>query len=118
MNGLLLDENLPDFLAEAIHAVDETIPVHFVGDGIAPPKGTPDLEILDWIELHNYVFVTNNRKSMPVHIAEHVDAGRHVPGLLQVPEVYGISDLAEHLALRFGASIVKELHDCITHIHL
>jgi len=118
MRGYLFDENLPEALADALHARNDTIPVHWIGDGIAPPKGAPDPEILKWMEEHQFVLVTNNRGSMPIHLANYLSAGRHLPGIMQVPEEYTIGSLAEHLELRFGASLIGELNDLITHIHL
>jgi len=41
-----------------------------------PPSGTLDPEILLWCEGNDFILVTNNRKSMPVHLADHLAAGR------------------------------------------
>ena len=44
-------------------------------------KGTVDPEILCWCEEHNFLLVTNNRKSMPVHLTDHIAEGHHMPGI-------------------------------------
>lgn len=48
----------------------------------APAKGTLDPELLGWCEEHSFVLVTNNRKSMPVHLASHVAGGGHIAGII------------------------------------
>ncbi len=118
MSGLLLDENMPQRVARALRARDDTLAVRTVGDGIAPPLGTPDPELLRWIEEWEFVLLTNNRRSMPVHLAAHLATGHHVPGVLQVPEEYRLGPLADEVVLVLGASLAGELADQITYLQL
>jgi len=118
LRGFLLDENLSEVIGEALHSRDSSIPVRVIGDGIAPPTGTEDPDILVWLEEYGFVLVTNNRRSMPVHLSAHLADDRHVPGILQVPEQFRIGALVDHLLLRYGASLSGELEDFITYVHL
>ncbi|MEH1922927.1 hypothetical protein [Nostoc sp.] len=53
------------------------IAIKVVGESGTPPKSTLDPEILCWCEDNNFILVTNNRTSMPVHLAEHIAVNRH-----------------------------------------
>ena len=46
-----------------------------------PPKSTLDPDILIWCEDNGFILVTNNRKSMPVHLADNMAESRHIPGI-------------------------------------
>ncbi len=118
MRGILLDEHLTDAIANALHRHDPSIRIRRIGDGIAPPFGSEDPDLLVWIESVDFVLITNNRGSMPIHLGAHMAAGRHVPGIIQVPKQFRISDLAEELALILGASMPGELVDRITYIRI
>ena len=72
----LLDEHLRRAIQEQLREMD----VRRIGDAGVPPLGTPDPDILTWIQRNNYILVTNNRTTMPRHLTEHLQAGRHVPG--------------------------------------
>ena len=116
MSGLLLDENLPAVLARALHDLDPRLPVRRVGHGMAPPLGSQDPEILAWTEAHEYILVTDNRESMPVHLAAHLAEGRHLPGILQVPKQYTFAELAFEIVLTMGAALPGELADRIIYL--
>jgi len=84
MMGFLLDEHIPIVIQELLKQMEPRVRVYAIGDGIAPPKGTPDPDILSWIAMHNCMLVTNNRSTMPVHLRAHLDRGQHVPGIVQL----------------------------------
>lgn len=52
-----------------------------MGEIGTPPKSTLDPEILVWCEEYNFILVTNNRKSMPVHLVDRLAQGGHIPGI-------------------------------------
>ena len=74
--GLLFDEHVARSLQEQLHQAEPQLRLFAVGDGIAPPLGTPDPGLLRWLEEHNCLLVTNNRSSMPGHLADHLAAGK------------------------------------------
>jgi hypothetical protein len=81
---LLLDEHLSPEYRNQIQRREPEIVAWVVGDPGAPTRGTPDPAILHWCEEHHFVLLTNNRKSMPNHLATHLGSGRHVPGILVI----------------------------------
>ena len=92
--------------------------VYAVGDGIAPPRGTPDPDILCWIEAHGCMLVTNNRATMPAHLQAHLIQGRHVPGVVQLPRRMNIGAILDDVILIWGASLPGEFQDQIVYLPL
>ncbi|MEG3885672.1 DUF5615 family PIN-like protein [Microcoleus sp. herbarium19] len=77
----LLDENVDSAYQIQLLRRNPSLTVLLVGDPGTPPKSTLDPDILYWCEEHGFVLVTNNRSSMPVHLTDHINQGRHVPGI-------------------------------------
>jgi hypothetical protein len=114
----LLDEHIaPTYRAQLLRAAPE-LEVWIVGDPGAPPRGTLDPAILAWCEEHNFVLVTNNRKSMPRHLADHLALDRHVPGILVINPALPIGELLDELVLIAGASEENEYRDLILYLPL
>jgi len=107
----LLDENIPPKLKTAFMRRCPTIDVLRVGDTDAPPLGTLDPEVLLYVEKTQRILVTNNRKSMPGHVADHFAAGRHHWGIFNIRDSASIVDLIEALELVWGASTADEWKD-------
>ena len=84
-----------------------------MGDPGAPERGTPDPDILVWCEAHNFILVTNNRASMPIHPRAHLDAGRHLPGIFILNPAMSLGETITELALVWGASRPGEFADQI-----
>ena len=74
---ILLDENLSPRWKAALLRYDPTIDVLRVGDEGAPPLETKDPPILEYLEHAQRLLVTDNRNSIPDHMADHFAAGRH-----------------------------------------
>jgi hypothetical protein len=55
-----------------------------VGDEPDLPLGTEDPQILTWAERENRVVVSADRKTLVGHLAAHLKAGHHSPGLFIV----------------------------------
>jgi Domain of unknown function (DUF5615) len=78
----LLDENMsPEWRNQLLHHQPDLM-VWMIGDPLVPAQGTLDPEILVWCEEHRFLLVTNNRRSMPSHLADHLAANRSIPGIL------------------------------------
>lgn len=116
--GFLLDEHVPKMLRELVAAAEPTALVLVVGDSIAPPKSTPDPDLLLWIEMHDCLLVTNNRASMPGHLAAHLARGGHVPGIIQLPRRAGFSAILNDLLTLLLAARPEEIHDQIVYLPL
>ena len=51
--------------------------VWMVGEPNTPVQGILDPDILTWCEKYNFILVTNNQTSMPVHSGEHLAQNRY-----------------------------------------
>jgi Domain of unknown function (DUF5615) len=78
----LLDENLARQWRVQLLRRLPSLTVWMVGDPSAPRLGTLDPEILLWCEAYRFILVTNNRRSMPRHLADHLASGHWIPGIL------------------------------------
>ncbi|MCB1191997.1 MAG: DUF5615 family PIN-like protein [Leptospiraceae bacterium] len=108
-----MDENVDPAYIKRLRRLKPDLFVLAVGELIAPPKGTLDPEILSWCEKHNFILVTNNRKSMPVHLKDHLDQGHHVPGIFILNTKISLSRIIEDLILIADGSEDYEYHDRI-----
>lgn len=112
----LLDEHVDPRLRRAIEQHSPEIVVWRIGDPGAPAFQASDPDILIWCEANGCILVTNNRSSMPVHLQDHLAAGRHVPGVFILHPDMGIGKTAEELALIWGASEPDEYFDRLTYL--
>lgn len=55
-----------------------------IGDAAGPSRGISEPALLHWIEENDRVLVSLNRRSLPGHLADHLEAGLHVPGILLI----------------------------------
>lgn len=95
----LLDENVDPDLRTALKAKWPEMVVWHVGDPSTPPDQTPDPEILAWCEEHVFTLITNNRRTMPVHLKDHVNANRRSYGIFILNKRMSISQTVDTLAL-------------------
>ena len=92
--------------------------VWIIGDPGAPPRGSSDPDILAWRQAHDFVLVTEDRRSMPRHLAAHVAQGRHVPGVVALHGDMAVRRVLEELTVVLGASLPQELRDRIRYLPL
>jgi hypothetical protein len=62
------------------------------------------------------VLVTNNRRSMPGHLAEHLQRQRHVPGILILRPGADFGRIVDDLVLIAEAGLEAELADLIRYV--
>ena len=108
----LLDEHLK-------RAIQEQLPemqVRLIGDAGVPPLATPDPDILTWIERNNYILITNNRTTMPRHLADHLQAGGHVPGILCFPQRTSIGTYIKELRRVWKSFRPEQYQDVIQYL--
>ncbi|MDQ3010262.1 MAG: DUF5615 family PIN-like protein [Acidobacteriota bacterium] len=114
----LLDENVDLGYRTQLLRHAPTLVAWAVNDPGAPAKETLDPAILCWCEDHDFILVTHNRSSMPGHLADHLTAGRHVPGIFVLsPELSMGATIAE-LVLIASASFADEYQDRISYLPL
>ena len=114
----LLDEHIPPAYQAQLLRQEPTLVVWKIGTPGAPPLGTLDPEVLLWCEANDFVLVTNNRKSMPVHLATYLAAGRHIPGILTVDITRDMAQNLADLLLAALAAQPDEFADRIVYLPL
>jgi hypothetical protein len=112
----LLDENLDVVYHTELMRREPDLVVWRIGSFGAPPKGTGDSDILSWCERNGFVLVTNNRRSMPVHLQRHLEQGSHEPGILILNADMSIGDTIQELITIWGASEEEEYRDNIWYL--
>ena len=114
----LLDENLTPRYKVALLRREPKIVAWHIGLPGVPARGTLDPEILEWCETNDFVLVTNNRKSMPVHLRDHLKNGRHMPGILILNDNMTMGETVEELWLIWSVLYADELRDQISFLPL
>lgn len=118
MKNLLLDEHMPPLYRRQLLRRRPHWTVWQIGDEGAPPTGTSDPDILRWCEENDFVLITNNRTTMPVHLRDHLEEGHHAPGILTIDLEARIGLILEDILIVLGASGKEEYRDLITYIPL
>jgi hypothetical protein len=111
-----MDENLDPLYKRQLLLKKPDLIVYAVGDPGTPPKGTLDPEILCWCQENDFILITNNRKSMPVHLSIHLAQGRHVPGIITLNAEMSIGETIEELLLIAEAGIASDYQDRIEYL--
>ncbi|NJK80507.1 MAG: DUF5615 family PIN-like protein [Chloroflexaceae bacterium] len=109
----LLDENLSPSLKQAVSRYNPAIDVLRVGDEDAPPLGTLDPDILTFLEQSQRALITDNRRSMPAHIATHYSTGGEHWGIFLIRAGTSMRDTIEALILLWEASDAEEWRNVI-----
>jgi hypothetical protein len=94
------------------------IEVLAVGDQSSPALGTPDPEILRWIEKEGYILVSRNRRTMPLHLKEHLDTGSHIPGIFLIRRGASLAQVIQDLILIQEAGIPEDYLDRLEYLPL
>jgi len=111
-----MDENVTPAYATQLRRKQPDLIVRVVGEVGTPRKSTLDPEILLWCEDYRFILVTNNRKSMPVHLAEHITQGHHIPGIFILNPSLSIGENIDELILIAEGSFDDEYQDQIIHL--
>lgn len=109
----LLDEHVDPLFQRELIKREPGLIVWVVGRGAAPPKRTSDQDLLIWCEVNGYILVTNNRKTMPVHLTLHLAQGRHIPGIVILSDHMSIGEILDELHLIWMAGIEDDYKDRI-----
>ena len=113
----LIDEDTPHLIRDGLQLCQPEIEVLVIGDEDAPPLSTRDEEILKFIECEGYILITSDL-GMPVHLQTHLQAGRHVPGILTLRPNFSYGQIIDELKLIWSAGVPEDFHDQLRHIPL
>ena len=112
----LLDENVNPLFRRELQEREPTLVIWRVGSPGAPPDGTLDPGILCWCEEHGFILVTNNRKSIPQHLRDHLAAGWHAPGIFELNDNITIGATIEELRLIWAAGDEADYRDKVSYM--
>jgi hypothetical protein len=112
----LLDEHVNPRFRKALVRRESEMIVRCIGDVGVPPLQTSDPDILLWCEAHGFSLVTNNRASMPVHLQDHLAAGRHIPGIFVLNPNMTMGETIDELILIWAASDSDEYVDQLRYL--
>src|SRR5947209_19270267 len=100
MLKFLLDEHLRGTLWLAIirHNAQGRMPIDVVrvGDPQDLPLSSSDPIILLWAEREDRILLTEDIHTMPGHLAQHLQAGRHSPGIFVISKGRSRGQLVSH----------------------
>jgi hypothetical protein len=113
----LLDEHLRGPLWQAIHRHNASgrlpLDAERVGDPADLPLGSDDPTILLWAERAGRIVLSLDKTTMPGHLAEHLRAGHHCPGLFILDATSDTATLLDYLELAAHAGDPAAYHDQI-----
>jgi hypothetical protein len=118
MNRLrfLFDEHVAYAIRDQLLRLDPDIDILVVGQPPAPHYGTPDLELLVWLEKTGYVLVANNRRTMPDHIRDHYAAGRRIPGICLLRRNAGLGQIIADIYLLWASYDAEKFVDKMVYL--
>jgi hypothetical protein len=114
----LIDENLPPIYQTQLLRRKSDLTVWMVGEPGTPPKGAQDPEILEWCEQHDFILITNNRRSMPIHLSDHLNNAQHIPGIFALKPKASLGEILDDLVLIAEVDTTDEFCDRIVYIPL
>ncbi len=116
----VLDENVPAALGKAIQnhnvAAVDSVDVVSVGYRQDLPLGIDDPDLLLWAEREGRILVTRDEHSIPYHLAAHLAAGHHSPGIFMIRRRSAIPQLLFMLVLAAYAGDPSHYKDRIEYI--
>jgi hypothetical protein len=99
----LFDENISGPLWEAVQSFNKyaLVPIEAlrVGDSPDLPTGSNDMAILLWAERNGCILVSLDKRTLPGHLANHLAAGHHLPGLFLISHATSTDQIIELLAV-------------------
>jgi predicted nuclease of predicted toxin-antitoxin system len=95
----LLDEHINPAIQRQLQRLSLDIDVRCVGQPDAPRKGTSDALLLVWAETNEFILVSEDRRTLPSCLAEHIESGRHCFGVLWLRPRTAIGTIVEELYL-------------------
>ena len=107
----LLDEHVNPAIQRQLHRLNPEIEILMIGQSDAPPKGTADPDLLIWLEENNFILVTENRSTIPIHLADNFAQKRHIPGVFWIRPNVNIGQIIEELYLIWLVSTAEEFQD-------
>jgi len=107
----LLDEDTSNALQAALLRREPGMDVIRVGQPGAPPRGTLDPDLLLAAESLGRMIVSNDRSTLPDHMAAHFAAGHHTAGVILMRGGYSLGRYVDDLVLVWAIETAEEWVD-------
>jgi hypothetical protein len=107
----LFDEDTDPDLIDALLRREPAVDALRVDWPEAPPAGTLDPEVLIAAESLGRMLVSNDKKTMPGHLAAHFAAGRHTHGVALLRQDFPWGAYIEDLLILWSVSEAEEWID-------
>jgi hypothetical protein len=75
-----------------------------VGDPIDLALRSPDDVILQWAEREQRILVSLDKRSLPLHLAQHLQAGFHSPGIFVIRRGSTLMQVIDFLVLALSSN--------------
>jgi len=111
--SFLLDVHLGRLWQQLLQAADSDLNIQRMGEPGCPACAASDGEILSWIEENDFILITVDKVTMPGHLAAHLAAGRHVPGIFTLRDQRPTRQMVDDIVLLAGAGFAFEYRDQI-----
>jgi hypothetical protein len=116
MLRLLIDQNFDqDILRGLAQRIPNLDAVTAYDMGLS---ATPDPELLAWAEANRRILVTHDHQTMPGHVADRIEAGGKVFGVVIVPQLMQIGRAIEDLEIIVMCSSEDEWENLVRYLPL
>jgi hypothetical protein len=116
MLRLVADENFNGAIVRGLLRAVPDLDIVTVQDvGLA---GTSDRDVLEWAASAGRLLLTHDVRTMPVFVRERVNAGRPMPGVIEVAGTFAIGRAIEEILLVAQCSEEGEWANQIVHVPL
>lgn len=114
----LLDEHVDVVIQRQLRRKSILLEVMRVGDAGTLAAGTDDPDILEWAGENGFIVVTEDRSTMPDHVAAHMLNQKTFAGLFWIRPDVSIGQIVEELHLIWQTCEAEEFRDCALYIPL
>jgi len=94
----------------------DPLDVERVGDVADLPLGRSDERILKWAEREGRILLSEDKRTLPVHLATHLRSGRSSPGIFLIHPSARISDIIDFLLMVAGDPSIHAWRDSCARI--
>lgn len=84
-----------------------------VGDAKGIPLGITDPDLLTWAESEARILVSQDRRTLPAYLDDHLKRGHHSPGIFMIRPAARLNVVLEFLVVAAHASHPEEWKDRI-----
>jgi len=107
----LFDEDTANALIEGLLRREPAVDAVRVGQPGAPPRGTKDPELLLAAEAAGRTLVSNDRSTLPDHLADHFAGDHHTWGVILLRGGFPLGRYIEDLLMIWSATTAEEWQD-------